>query len=187
MSSCAARPPTPSGRLPRRLPSRRRHRSSSVLSRLCACPRHATTCLPAGDPAAPSCPRVAAACAAPASTHSGISHAATPPPVGWSLSLVTRPLVQHTFPAFYGDVHLPATPIQRHDRLGGEHRGCACGTDQHPAGQQATRRGRRAFFMPLPTCVPGTIGLLRVQAIGRHPAPHCMLAARRAERHRQSP
>ena len=41
--------------------------------------------------------------------------------------------------------------------------------------------------MPLPTLVPGTMGLLRVQALGMHPAPHCLLAARRAERHRQSP
>jgi hypothetical protein len=40
--------------------------------------------------------------------------------------------------------------------------------------------------VPLPTFVPGTIGLRRVQALGVHPAPHLMLAARRAERHRQS-
>ena len=53
-------------------------------------------------------------------------------------------------------------------------------------GQQETRRGRRAFFYALSTFVPGTIGLLRVQAIGVHPAPHFMLAAPRAERHRQS-
>src|SRR5207245_2492184 len=37
----------------------------------------------------------------------------------------------------------------------------------------------------LPTFLPGTIGLLRVQAIGVHPAPHCMLAACRAEFHHQ--
>src|SRR5438093_9113884 len=39
--------------------------------------------------------------------------------------------------------------------------------------------------MPLATFLPGTIGLLRVQAIGVHPAPQLMLAARRVERHRQ--
>ena len=39
--------------------------------------------------------------------------------------------------------------------------------------------------MPLPACVPGTIGVLDVQAIGMHPAPYLMLAACRAECHRQ--
>src|SRR5437867_12127187 len=39
--------------------------------------------------------------------------------------------------------------------------------------------------MTLPAFVTGTIGLLRVQAIGVHPAPHLMLAACRAEFHRQ--
>ena len=39
--------------------------------------------------------------------------------------------------------------------------------------------------MPLPACVPGTIGLLRVQAIGVSPAPHLLLATCRAECHRQ--
>src|SRR6058998_769946 len=39
--------------------------------------------------------------------------------------------------------------------------------------------------MPLPAFVPGPIGLLHIQAIGMHPAPHLMLAARRAECHHQ--
>src|SRR4029077_17774884 len=39
--------------------------------------------------------------------------------------------------------------------------------------------------MALPAFVPGTIGLLRVQAIGVHPAPHRMLTACGAELHRQ--
>ena len=39
--------------------------------------------------------------------------------------------------------------------------------------------------MPLPAFVPGPIGLLCVQALGVHPAPHRMLAACRAECHRQ--
>ena len=40
------------------------------------------------------------------------------------------------------------------------------------------------FYVPADIC-SGPIGLLRVQTIGAHPAPHLMLAARRAERHRQ--
>ena len=52
-------------------------------------------------------------------------------------------------------------------------------------GQQEARRARRAFFMPLPAFVPGTIGVLDVQAIGMHPAPYLMLAACRAACHRQ--
>src|SRR5215510_353724 len=56
---------------------------------------------------------------------------------------------------------------------------------QHPACQKEALRRRRAFFMPLPAFVPGTIGLLDVQAIGMHPAPHLILAARRVECHLQ--
>src|SRR5262249_49905820 len=56
---------------------------------------------------------------------------------------------------------------------------------QHPACQKEVLRRRRAFFMPLPAFVPGTIGLLHVQAIGMHPAPHLILAARRALCHPQ--
>ena len=39
--------------------------------------------------------------------------------------------------------------------------------------------------MPLPAFVPGTIGVLHVQAIGMEPAPHLMLAARRGGDHHQ--
>ena len=39
--------------------------------------------------------------------------------------------------------------------------------------------------MSLPAFVPGTIGLLHVQAIGMYPAPYLMLAAGRAEDYHQ--
>lgn len=39
--------------------------------------------------------------------------------------------------------------------------------------------------MPLPTFVPGTMGVLGVQAIGVPPAPHLMRAACPLEDHRQ--
>src|SRR6185295_19842878 len=95
ISSGEAVPPTPSGMPPRRPPSKIRRRYSSVLARLCACPRRATRCPHARDPADPSGPPADGACVAPASTHRAIAHAATPPPVGWSLSLVTRPHHAH--------------------------------------------------------------------------------------------
>jgi len=95
ISSGEAVPPTPSSMPPRRPPSSTRHRESSVPSRLCACPRRATRCPNARDPAAPICPPSDAACAAHASTPRAMSHGATPQPVGWSLSHATRPHRAH--------------------------------------------------------------------------------------------
>ena len=57
-------------------------------------------------------------------------------------------------------------------------------TNTQPANQEALCC-RCAFFVALPAFLPGTIGLLRVQAIGMHPAPYCMLTACRAAFHRQ--
>ena len=45
---------------------------------------------------------------------------------------------------------------------------------------------RCAFFMTLPAFLPGTIGLLHMQAIGVYPAPYLLLAACCVERHCQS-
>ena len=93
--------------------------------------------------------------------------------------------IEHTLPTCYRDFHVPATTGQRQDRLGGEHRGRQRGTDQPPACHKEARRLRGAFCMALPACVPGTLGVLRVPALGVHPAPHCMLAACRAALHHQ--
>src|SRR5262249_51633258 len=80
--------------------------------------------------------------------------------------------IQHTFPAFYGDFHLPTTPVQGEDRLGGKYDRRQCGKNQYPACQKKALSARRAFFIALPAFVPGTIVLLHVQTIGMHPASY---------------
>jgi len=57
-------------------------------------------------------------------------------------------------------------------------------TKTQPANQRLSAVGV-PFFVALPAFLPGTIGLLRIQAIGMHPAPHLMLAACPTEFHCQ--
>ena len=95
MSSGAAVPPTPSGRLPRRPPSTIRHPYSSVPSPLAASPRCATMSLNDPDLTSPSGLPADGACAVQASGHSVTCRGATPQPGDEPLARVTHPQRAH--------------------------------------------------------------------------------------------
>ena len=65
---------------------------------------------------------------------------------------------------------LPATAVQRHDHWAESTAGASVVKTKIVFGQKEALRARCAFFMPLPAFVPGTIGVLHVQAIGMEPA-----------------
>ena len=74
--------------------------------------------------------------------------------------------IAHALLALSGDFHVPAPPVQGPDRWGGADRGRPRRQAHHPAGHKEPRRGRCAFCVALPALVPGTVGLLRVPALG---------------------
>src|SRR5438445_10462063 len=90
IASGEAVPFTPSSMPPTRPPASTRLRSLSVPARLGACPRRATTCPHALEPADPRWPPADAADAAPASTQTAMSPRATLPPAGTALSPAPR-------------------------------------------------------------------------------------------------